>query len=168
MWGGSSNGTTGFDGVKGTITNSSAQRILVRTVDADRPKPQQVVEAILEPGGEMPYVLKHKGTLQIFKAPEGQAIGDPVKLLLDDPDIFSNGPKTEFTPAGRDSPVNVRTGWKVETSAYEIWGSTTIWLKRELDGWTIPASQKFIDLYNDPNSSTTSDYVVFTIRVESL
>jgi hypothetical protein len=116
----------------------------------------------------MPYVLKHKGTLQIFKAPEGQAIGDPVKLLLDDPDIFSNGPKTEFTPAGRDSPVNVRTGWKVETSAYEIWGSTTIWLRRELDGWTIPASQKFSDLYNNPNSGWTSDYVVFTIRVESL
>jgi hypothetical protein len=39
---------------------------------------------------------------------------------------------------------------------------------RENDGWQIPTSQAYLDRYPNPNHPSTSDWAIFTIRIESL
>ncbi len=94
------------------------------------------------------------------------SVTKPAKLTLVDNLVFR--PETYFTPVGRDTWVNKRTGWQQQTSAYEIWGSTSLFVKRERDGWTVPASDAYKELYGDPNTAGQKDWAIFTIRIKSL
>jgi uncharacterized protein YjbI with pentapeptide repeats len=180
------------DGIQGNITNLTGQRILVRSVQNEtggsvqndngrQPAPTSRLgstrssklgdfslpnEAILEPNAVMPYRLAPGGSLYFFKAPEGQAVGLAPQLYI--VDKLSSLPVTKFYPPGSTNPANVRADWKTEESHEEIWGSINLWVKRELDGWKIPASQEYIKRYDDPNTSETSDWMIFTIEVRSL
>ncbi|MCW1959614.1 MAG: pentapeptide repeat-containing protein, partial [Mycobacterium sp.] len=151
------------DGVQGAIKNFSGQRILVRTYQSGA-----VSEAIVEPGGEVSYMLLSAGTLHIFRAPEGQAVGDPAKLWLKDP--YAGRPSTAFTPPGRTDPVTTRTGWGEGESHHEIWGGTTLWVKRETDGWRVPLSEEFIKRYGNPYEEGPGyqDWAIFSIHIDSL
>ena len=154
------------------IKNYTGQRIVVASltnnnVDGVR----DVTEAILEPGGELPYLQVKAGTLQFYKAPDGQPVGSPVKIYL--LDNYVDRPTTKFTPADRTDPVNVRTDWREQTSAEEIWGSTKIKLTREKDGWKLPYSKAFNNQWRkDQDKAYTldsgKDYAIFTIEVYSL
>jgi hypothetical protein len=64
--------------------------------------------------------------------------GKGTGLELVDPCVVR--PDTKFTPPGWAKPVNVRRDWKEGESHYEIWGSMKLWVKRENDGWSVPAS----------------------------
>lgn len=100
----------------------------------------------------------------------GEAISSetkPAKLFLYDPYYGWQKPGTEFTPKGGDKVVNKRT-YEVNNSHYEIWGSTTLLVKRGSDDWTVPASDAYKNLYGDPNTRQTTDWAYFTIRIKSL
>lgn len=90
----------------------------------------------------------------------------PAKLSLTDPLI--GRPSSAFTPVGSTDPVSERTGWKEGESHHEISGGTTLWLKRENDGWKVPASDAYKALYGDPNTRGSSDWAIFTIVIEKL
>ena len=94
------------------------------------------------------------------------SVNNPAKLYLRDNTIAR--PETAFTPVGGTSVVGTRTNWKEQESHYEIWGSTTLFVKRERDGWTVPASDAYKNLYGDPNTRQTSDWAIFTIRIKNL
>ena len=115
----------------------------------------------------MPYRLAPAGTLYFFKAPEGTPVGLAPGLYIGR-DPVDEGMESKFYPPGWTRPVNVRTDWLPEESNQEIWGSIDLWVKRELDGWQIPASPEYIRRYNEPNTSKTSDWAIFTIEVRSL
>lgn len=151
------------DGVKGMIRNGSGHDVLVQTKFESRPE----AKAILKPGDQLPYKLYGTGVLEFTKMVDGVVLYDTTsKLLLKDPAI--GYPKTEFTPPGRSSPANVRTGWREQTTHEDIWGSIRIRATREKDGWTIPASSEFLSMYRDPNSFGPEDWAVFTITIFSL
>lgn len=80
---------------------------------------------------------------------------------------FAARPQTQFTPPGFSQPVNVRTGWREGESHREIWGPTWLWVKRETDGWSVPASEDFIKRYGNPNTDGTSDWAIFSNHIDS-
>jgi uncharacterized protein YjbI with pentapeptide repeats len=160
------------DGVQGNIYNDSPYRIIVRTTYAQSEEypqgPDQ--EAILEPGGVMPYQIWERGTLEFFRAPEGQPEGLPTKYYLEDG--FFDYPTTKFTPPGSANPVSERI-WQNyndynfrKRTHFEIWGETRLKVTREKDGWRIPKpSDAYNNRYGWPSGE---DWAIFTIRVESL
>jgi hypothetical protein len=151
------------DGIKGMIKNYSDHDILV-LAEVLKSGTQK---AILKPGDELPYKVFGTGVLEFSKMIDGAVVPDTTtKLWMKDPAI--GRPSTKFTPPGRSEPANVRTGWREQTSAEEIWGSIKIKLTREKDGWTIPASDAYLKLYRDPNTQGSSDWAVFTIEIYSL
>lgn len=151
------------DGVMGMIKNQSTHDVLVQT----RMSKHGPAKAILKPGDEMSCKLYGTGELEVSKVVDGQVVPDSTsKLWLKDP--FVGRPETKFTPPVRSEPVNVRTGWKEGTSAGENWGSIRIGLKRESDGWKIPASEQDLKRYRDPNMQGTPDWAIFTITIYSL
>jgi hypothetical protein len=154
------------DGVQGMIKNDSGQRILVRTRYLTSTPGEPGQEAILEPGTEMPYQLWGPGfgELEFYLAPEGKAASLATRLAIRDNAVSL--PDTAFTPPG--ALPRFRYNWKTEESHYEIWGQIRLWVKRERDGYTVPYSEDYKRLYGDPNSFSTSDWAIFTIRIESL
>jgi hypothetical protein len=102
-----------------------------------------------------------------FKAPEGTPVGLAPRLYIND-GFVDVETLTRFYPPGWKRPVNERTDWQPEESHREIWGSIDLWVKRELDGWKIPASQEYIRRYKEQNTFATSDWAIFTIEVRSL
>jgi uncharacterized protein YjbI with pentapeptide repeats len=161
-----------YDGVQGMIKNNTGQRIIVATADrkADfRKSSDTYSEAILEPGDELPYQLARNGTLRFSAAPDGadwRGRDAAVRLYLEDP--YTGRPTTRFTPAYWAVPVNVRTDWKEQTSAEEIWGSTNLNVTRELDGWTLPMSEQAKDYGAGGAVALGKDYAIFTIAINSL
>lgn len=106
-------------------------------------------------------------TAQAFLGGQASSsITKPAKLFLTDPLI--GRPSSEFTPVGGTDPVSERTGWKEGESHHETSGGTTLWLKRENDGWKVPASDAYKALYGDPNTRGSSDWAIFTIVIEKL
>jgi hypothetical protein len=157
------------DGVQGVITNNSGQRLVVRTTfrtrdDRGRGITECCSEAILDPGDQMSYQLDLSGTLEFYRYDNGQAVGSPIKLFIKDNYAFR--PETEFTPPGRNEPVTKRDGWKEGQSHEEIWGDTKLWVKREVDGWKVSASDLYDKYYRDPDMP--SDWAIFTIRVDGI
>lgn len=151
------------DGVMGMIKNQSPHDVLVQT-KMEKGGP---AKAILKPGDEMSYKLYGTGELELSKMVDGQVVPDTTsKLWLKDP--FVGRPETKFTPPGRSEPANVRTGWKEGMSQEEIWGGIRIGLKRESDGWKIPASEQYLKRYRNPNTQGTPDWAIFTITVYGL
>jgi hypothetical protein len=163
------------DGIQGNITNLTGQRIVVKSYGIVVPNldssssanKRGYSEAILEPNAVMPYMLGPEGTLEFLKAPDGQAVGPGPRLYISDGPSFATKVPSRFYPPGWKRSVNTRTDWQPEESHEEIWGPVRLWVKRELDGWKIPASQEYISRYGDPNKKS-SDWKVFTIEVRSL
>lgn len=152
------------DGVTGMIKNFSGQDVLVSSTLA---KTKRTGQAILKAGDEMPYKLYAAGQLEFTKMKDGVAVpGATTKLWIKDP--FVGRPSSSFTPAGHASPVTERSGWREGESHHEIWGDTKLWVKREADGWTIPSSDKYRELYGNPNTDGTSDWAIFTIHIDNL
>ena len=153
----------------GTVPNDSPYRIIVRTTYVQGEKypqgPDQ--EAILEPGGVMPYVLWESGTLEFFRAPEGIPEGPASELFIVDRDYGL--PWTAFTPPGFSKPLSIRKrGWREQVTHVERWGETKLKVTREKDGWRIPdPSQAYKNRYGAWITGS-SDYQIFTIRVEGL
>jgi hypothetical protein len=185
-WKRADTGTKGIKGIQGTITNASGERLLVRTKWSEFSefyKPLGVSEVILDPGAEIPYrmytarwedrgynprdtVDKWLTLLQFFRAPVGQPIGLPVSLGLSNSQGNSH---TLFYPPGWQEPNGTRVAWDEQEAHEEIWGSTRLWVKREVDGWQLPSSEAYRSRYKDPNADGLgSPYRIFTIRVESL
>lgn len=153
------------DGVTGMIKNFSKRDVLVSTTLAAT---KRTAKAILKPGDEMPYKLYAAGQLEFTRldASGGEVAGTTTKLWIKDP--FIGRPSTKFTPPGHSSPANVREGWREGTGHHEIWGGTQLWVKRESDGWRIPSSDKYRNLYGDPNTPGTPDWAIFTIHIDDL
>ena len=152
------------DGVTGMIKNFSKHDVMVSTRLAAT---KRTAHAILKPGDEMPYKLYAAGRLEFTRMKDGAEVpGTTSKLWIKDP--FVGRPSSAFTPPGHDSPVNERSGWREETSCHEIWGGTQLWVKRERDGWTIPSSDRYRDLYGNPNTPGTTDWAIFTIHIDNL
>jgi hypothetical protein len=169
------NNLPGNDGVQGMAKNNSNKRILVRIVynpTGDVIFTPVVVEGILEPGDQMPFQLRSNAAdegkeLRFFAVDEnGRAVGNPAVYYLNDP--ITGRPDTAFTPPGRSEPVSVRDGWREGESHYEVWGTTTLWVKRENDGWSVPVSAEYLARYSNPNTSKTSDWAIFTVQVDSI
>ena len=164
--------TYSFDGVQGTITNATNQRLVVKVIFTSSPYTFDYDQrAILEPGTTMSYQLASQrvpgqtDVLEFWPAgPYGQTVKDPAKLSLYDPNY--GYPYTEFAPPYGE--FDNERSYKEQESHYEIWGSTKILVKREIDGWRIPVSDDFKSLYGDPNNERTEDWAIFTIRIEGL
>ncbi len=151
------------DGVTGMIKNFSKHDVLVRTSLLNRTD----ARAILKTGDEMPYKFYAAGEVELTRMKDGQTVtGTTAKLWIKDP--FVGRPSTKFTPPGHSHPANVREGLREGASNHELWGSTALWVKRETDGWTIPASDKYLDRYLNPNTPGTTDWAIFTIHVDNL
>lgn len=155
-----------YDGVQGMIKNYTGADVLIRT-DWNGAHLQ---ETILLNGEQVPYQFMEEGELRVYRFVDGNAVGDPVKLFIKDP--YTGYPYTRFTPPGFSEPSNERTGIREEQSNNEIWGSVDLWVKRERDGWKIPASKAYIDRDGDPNdygdAYRTYDWAIFTIEIRSL
>ena len=84
---------------RASVYNDTGQRIIVGVL-GDAGERRQLPEAILEPGTRMSYQLPTGwityGTLVFLKAPEGQAVGLPVKLK-----IVENDAEWPFRPGNR-------------------------------------------------------------------
>ena len=153
-----------WDGVKGMIKNQSSHDVLVET---SRLRAAAPGKAILKPGDELPYMLYTAGRLSFTKMEGGQAVpGTTSQLWIKDP--IMGYPETEFTPPGKSDPANTRDGWSEGTTHEENWGSTRIKVKRETDGWEITPSERYYELYGNPNSWGNEEYAVFTITIDSL
>jgi Pentapeptide repeats (8 copies) len=159
------------DGVQGTIKNLSGQRILI---EVDKPD-HQLQRVILEPNGVVPYTLAgEENRLRFLRAPEGEPVGPATMLVIIDPDIGQ--PTTYFYPPGWNTSVTKRDDWGEGEYHTEIWGATTLWVKRETDGWVIPVSDRFLDIQPGVMSGikhsngfvVPNDYAIFTIEVRGL
>lgn len=155
-----------YDGVQGIVKNRTGGDVLVQT-DWRGDSTQQ---AVLLNGDEVSYKFQEEGELWFYRFVDGKAVGDPVKLFIED--SYTGYPYTKFTPPGRSEPTNIREGIREEQSNHEIWGGIDIWVKREKDGWKIPASQEYIKRDGDPNNYgdayRTYDWAIFTVEIWSL
>ena len=71
-------------------------------------------------------------------------------------------------PPGYSEPANERTGWKEGEDHHELWGPAQLWLKREKDGWTVPASDLYKSHYSHHKILHSEDWAVFTIHIDSI
>jgi hypothetical protein len=152
------------DGVKGTITNSTGERIIVSSRYSYEQRLSDVGSAILEPGGTTPYRLLGFGTLQFSKAPEGVSVGTVTKLLIND-DLI--GPETQFTPPRWKGSVTTREGWKedrvtVRPGGRSVCGSNA----RSMAG--IVGLAGVPQALQEPNFPESSDWAIIMIIVNSL
>lgn len=181
------------DGVKGMIKNFSKQIVLVEVAESYTAFGSEIQQAVLLPGDELPYTLSASATLSnslgeqleggkggvlSFYALDryGRQYFGPVRLKIVDPTL--SRPGTAFAPANSDY-VNTRESWHKGDEHHELWGGTSISVKREEDGWTIPYSDawykyKQLSYGTDEqdeqliNSSAQSDWAIFTIHINGL
>ncbi len=152
------------DGVTGMIKNFSNHDVLIET---KLQSTGRVARAILTPRDEMPYKLYAAGELKFSRLKDGDVVpGTTAKLWIKDP--FVGRPSTKYTAPGQSATTNERDGWREGTSHHEIWGDSQLWVKRENDGWRIPAGDAFLKRYGNPNTPGTPDWAVFTIHVDRL
>jgi len=160
-----------FDGIKGTINNRSGETLMVqapwRYRSGGRVTTAFYSQAFLLAGDSIPFMFFMQGELEIFKVADGKAYGDPIRLVIKDPETFFR-PTTEFTPPGASRPANVRDGWEENDYHEEIWGSINLGVARGNDGWKVPASKPYLDHYPDPNQDWNSDYAIFTVNINHL
>jgi hypothetical protein len=188
-WAGSSIPNSSADGVQGMITNKTGTPIVVQSAlsmkddgggnsDTGRPVPvksTRTAMAILLPNEWMPYRLNDSGTLQFY--PIDLASYDPTTLpvrpqtgfadvYLEDPFFFWQKPIVRFSANGVGDGVDYtfQEGAIVNFAAQGI----QIWVRRQHDGWRVPAFQAYLHRYFDPNTSATTDYAIFNIDVKSL
>ncbi len=90
----------------------------------------------------------------------------PAKLWLKDPTIVR--PQSKFTPVGATDPTSEITGWKEGQSETLSKDGTSLWVKRESDGWRVPASEAYLKMYGNPNTVGTVDWAIFTIHIDKL
>lgn len=156
----------GDDGIMGSIKNQSTHDVLVETKWMSGCKCPG--KAILKPGDELPYKLFAAGDLAMSElSSDGKVVPNTTsKLWIKDP--YIGYPSSAFTPPGKSEPTSKRDGWREGTGHEEIWGETRIGVKRETDGWRIPASDAYTRLYGDPNTKGSSDWAIFTITIYNL
>jgi hypothetical protein len=169
------------------ITNKTGTPIVVQSdlsmetggggSDANSPvsKSTRTAMAILLPNEWMPYRLNVSGTLQFY--PIDLASYDPTTLpvrpqtgfadvYLEDPSFFWQKPIVRFSANGVGDGVDYtfQEGAIVDFAAQGI----QIWVRRQHDGWRVPAFQAYLHRYFDPNTWATTDYAIFNIDVKSL
>jgi hypothetical protein len=175
MWerGASNDDRPSEDGVQGMITNKTGTPIVVQSSIPDSTRKAM---AILLPNEWMPYRLDVSGTLQFY--PIDLASYDPTTLpvrpqtgfadvYLKDPFTFSSKPFVQFFANGVGDGVEYAfpEGAIVNFAAQGI----QIWVRRQHDGWRVPAFQAYLHRYRDPNKfKSTNDYAIFNIDVKSL
>jgi hypothetical protein len=153
------------------ITNKTGTPIVVQSSKSTR-----TAMAILLPNEWMPYRVE--GPCSIFQFyPIDLASYDPTTLpvrpqtgfadvYLADPYTFWSEPSVRFLANGVDDGVEyaLKEGAIVNFAAQGI----QIWVRRQHDGWRVPASQAYLHRYPDPNDWRTKDYAIFNIDVKSL
>ena len=169
------------DGVQGMITNKTGTPIVVQSNNMST----RTAMAILLPNEWMPYRLNgyadstaapnRGGTLQFYPIDLGSY--DPTTLpvrpqtgfadvKLVDPFTFWSEPYVRFSANG------VGDGVKYEFSEGAIVNFAAqgiqIWVRRQHDGWRVPAFQAYLHRYFDPNTWHSNDYAIFNIDVKSL
>jgi len=158
------------DGVQGMITNKTGTPIVVQSSKSTRE-----AMAILLPNEWMPYRIQGSGTLQFY--PIDTILFNPTTLpvrpqtgfadvYLEDPFTFWSEPFVRFFANGVGDGVEYafKEGAIVNFAAQGI----QIWVRRQHDGWLVPASQAYLHRYRDPNYWFTRDYAIFNIDVKSL
>ena len=149
------------------------------TASGSDPRKQRVVQAILEPGQEMPFQLssdwvfdQYPEQLRFYPvansgADQGKPVGQPVRYYMNDPRLAGDLPETKFYVPGNPNPVTERD-WEEGDQHYETSGSITLFVTRNEDGWKVPVSDEYLRRYSNPNTFQTSDWAIFTVEVKSL
>ncbi len=168
------------DGIQGMLYNDSGQRVVIRVpipIRIDGQYQYYWSTAVLDPGDSVPYQLAvtkdpndsleaRGGTLQFLRYDNGQTVGDPAQLYLEDP-YTNDRPLTQFTPPGRSEPANTRY-WNEQDQNSEIWVDIDIQVKREIDGWQLDGSETYLKYYKYTKAAATSDWAIFTIRIKGI
>ena len=164
------------DGVQGAVKNFSATTVLIRTDWGDS-SGGRYEEAILEPGAELSYQLdsdtdpKARRSLLIYSIDDkGNPVGNPTRLLLDDK--YVGGVVVAFWPAGYSDDKSAASKMLYEKDTVRFtWPenspTTNIWVKRETDGWSVPASAAYLSWYPNPNDSGTTDWGIVSIHIDT-
>ena len=141
------------------------------------PGPSVPEEAILEPGAELSYQLdsdtdpKARRSLLIYSNDDkGNPVGNPTRLLLDDK--YVGGMVVAFWPAGYSDDKSAASKMLYEKDTVRFtWPenspTTNIWVKRETDGWSVPASAANLSWYPDPNDRGTTDWGIVSIHIDT-
>jgi hypothetical protein len=152
------------------ITNKTADPIVVM-VGTGYGVSDKYPKAILLPNDWMPYQLNEEGKIFIYSY-SGDASPDPypyssayVTVTLKDP--FIGPPSVSFqSPSGTSyGPTSFREG---DSETFNKSIGTSIWVRREHDGWYVRTSQEYLDLFGNPNQPETSDWAIFNINVLKL
>jgi hypothetical protein len=178
------NGDTGLyadDGVKGMITNTSTKPIMVEILPSSGIKgPLGIMQAILLPQDKMPYLfenalddgLQSNNTLRFYRVDEstGQPVGQATTLWIDDGLFFD--PDTRLTFA--NGVVNFREGWDEGEQHHEVWGATSVFIRRENQkpGWNVPSNPVWLarEYATDGtlNNLRTRDWAIYTVNINGL
>ncbi len=132
------------DGVKGKIKNYAGYPVKLTF--------NQNYERVLQPGDEVTY---YSGRYERVDVMMSRLDGTrQANLIISD---RTWKPETTFWPNWKDRPRSDRSHWSEEDSHHEIWGDTTLWLKREKDGWN-----------GGYETWHNRDWAVFTVHIDSL
>ena len=171
------------DGVQGMITNMTGKPIVVQNEKIGGQFPTSM--AILFPNEWMPYQLISTGTLQFYpidlttynpstlpERPKPGLLGAPnvADLYLQDPYLWYQKPFVVFWANRQDLQPGARSEFNegdiADFSSPD--GTIQLRVRRQHDGWQVPASPAYLNRYPNPNTSRTSDYAIFNIDVRSL
>jgi hypothetical protein len=172
------------DGVQGMITNMTGKPIVVQI--GTRPTVNYPTSmAILFPNEWMPYQLVATGTLQFYpidlttynpstlpERPKPGLLGAPnvADLYLQDPYFWYQKPSVVFWANRTDGQPGARSEFNegdiADFSSPD--GTIQLRVRRQHDGWQVPASPAYLNRYPNPNTSSSSDYAIFNIDVRSL
>lgn len=149
----------GDDGVKGRIKNFTSHTVKI----SDPLYGREGAYYLLPPGGEVTYYnsrkFEYRDGYDLLLAGHGayfdirRADGGPANYLtLSDP--YVGRPDTYFTA----HPIKtLRTGWSENESHHEVTSHSSIWIKREKDGWD-----------GGKENSDNRDWAVFTIHIDKI
>ena len=149
----------GDDGVKGKIKNLTSHTVRI----SDPLYGREGAYYLLAPGAEVTFYnsrkFEYRDGYNLLLAGHGayfdmrRADGGPANYLtLSDP--YVGRPDTYFSAY----PIKtLRTGWSEGESHHEVTSHSSIWVKREKDGWN-----------GGKDNSENRDWAVFTVHIDKI